>query len=144
MQVLGEDIAIGVYAILTSSNMVFFTDGKFHFEPITHRVYIGRDRCKLPTTDLNATFVDLTPYAGHLYGVSRLHARVDMHDNGGCEIVDLRSTNGIQVNGKKLTPFQPYRLSENDRIWLGNYRIDVRYRMTSTITTPLPNQQFTT
>lgn len=131
MQIVSEDIAIGVYAILTRSNMVFFADGKFHFEPISHRVYIGRDKRQLPTAELGATFVDLTPYSGHLYGVSRLHARIDVNERN-CEIVDLRSTNGIQVNGRRLVPYQPYPLNDNDRIWLGNYRINVRYQMTST------------
>lgn len=133
VSLFSEDIAIGVYAILTRASMVFYADSKFHFESIKKRVYIGRDPLLKPASEPTASFIDLTPYAGHLYGVSRLHARIDMIDEDQCEITDLRSTNGIQVNGRNLMPYQPYALKDNDRIWLGNYRINVRYEIRKTI-----------
>ncbi len=50
--------------------------------------------------------------------VSRLHARLDF-DHERIIITDLNSTNGTFVNGNRLTPECPHRLSAGDKISLG-------------------------
>ena len=52
-------------------------------------------------------------------GVSRRHAEL-RHVEGGWVISDLGSTNGVEVNGERVTEFQ---LSDGDRILLGHYEL---------------------
>ena len=49
--------------------------------------------------------------------VSRQHARVVPTDDGGAELVDLGSSNGTFVNGRRVTSA---RLSDGDRIGFGS------------------------
>ena len=49
--------------------------------------------------------------------VSRQHARVVPTDDGGAELVDLGSSNGTFVNGRRVTTA---RLSDGDRIGFGS------------------------
>ncbi len=51
--------------------------------------------------------------------VSRKHARV-FFMNGDWYIEDLESTNGTFLNGRRITPIQPYKLSKGDKIKLSN------------------------
>jgi len=48
--------------------------------------------------------VDLTPYGAMKYGVSRLHARFELDDQQRLYIVDLGSTNGTMLAGRRLKP----------------------------------------
>jgi serine phosphatase RsbU (regulator of sigma subunit)/pSer/pThr/pTyr-binding forkhead associated (FHA) protein len=48
--------------------------------------------------------------------VSRPHARIQLRSDGLYELVDLKSQNGTLHNGKKLTPYQPVRLRDGDRV----------------------------
>lgn len=48
-------------------------------------------------------------------GVSRLHAMI-VHDESGYKVEDLNSTNGTWVNGKRLTPREPYALHDGDKV----------------------------
>ncbi|MBZ0300965.1 MAG: FHA domain-containing protein [Anaerolineae bacterium] len=59
--------------------------------------------------------IDLTSYQAMEYGVSALHA-VIQHTNEGVQIVDLDSTNGTTVNGRRLVPNQLYVLHDGDEI----------------------------
>lgn len=52
-------------------------------------------------------------------GISGAHCVIRL-DNSGISITDSGSTCGTTVNGKKLTPNQPCRLSVGDRICLGS------------------------
>jgi hypothetical protein len=69
------------------------------------RTILGRSRgCEIRVSDLN---------------VSRRHAEV-RHDDGTYWIVDLGSTNGTEVNGKRV---ERERLRDGDRITLGSTEI---------------------
>jgi hypothetical protein len=54
-------------------------------------------------------------------GVSRLHAKLVPTPDGAWTVVDLDSVNGIQVNGRDVTPGDPVRLAPGDHIHLGSW-----------------------
>jgi pSer/pThr/pTyr-binding forkhead associated (FHA) protein len=62
--------------------------------------------------------VDMNPYDGEHFGVSRRHAKLTI-DAGLVFIVDLDSTNYTFVNRKKLVPETPTALSNGDEVRLG-------------------------
>ncbi len=51
--------------------------------------------------------------------VSRAHARVDRQKEL-YELMDLKSKNGTKVNGKKIEPYVPTRLTKGDQIEVGD------------------------
>jgi hypothetical protein len=61
--------------------------------------------------------VDLTAYEAFEKGVSGLHA-VIQHTTEGVQIVDMGSTNGTYVNGRRLIPDRHYILRDGDEIRL--------------------------
>jgi len=71
--------------------------------------------------------LDLTPYGGGLYGVSRKHAKLEYSDNSYIFITDLDSTNGTTVCGVRLTPYQSCLLRDDDLIALGNLTLSIRF-----------------
>jgi hypothetical protein len=58
-------------------------------------------------------------------GVSRMHAKVFCLDNV-YYITDMDSMNSTFLNGEKLTPQQPSRLTDQDEIHLGRYLLRFR------------------
>lgn len=68
--------------------------------------------------------VDLTPYQAYACGVSRLHA-VLKREGKHVLIVDLGSSNGTYVNGKRLPPNSEHGLKHADVISLGKLQIQV-------------------
>lgn len=50
--------------------------------------------------------------------ISRLHARLEMQDDGSCRIIDLDSTNGTWVNNERVTS-EGHRLDDGDRVRFG-------------------------
>jgi pSer/pThr/pTyr-binding forkhead associated (FHA) protein len=91
--------------------------------PLTKEITFGR------LDAASATFpdVDLTPDKGLEKGVSRRHAKITRKgDNLFLE--DLGSVNGTFLNGKRLTPYLPHALKDNDEIRLS--RILMRIHMT--------------
>ena len=55
--------------------------------------------------------------------VSRPHARIRLRPDGCYELVDLKSQNGTQLNGKKLIPYQPKRLHDGDVITIVEHEL---------------------
>jgi hypothetical protein len=53
--------------------------------------------------------------------VSRQHARIEYH-NGSFRIIDLGSTNGTMVNGRRVTDSE---ISDHDEIMLGTARLEI-------------------
>ena len=55
-------------------------------------------------------------------GVSRRHAEV-LVASDACQITDLHSTNGVQVNGARLKPGVPRVISEDDAIRIARMQL---------------------
>jgi len=55
--------------------------------------------------------------------VSRPHARIQRRPDGCYELVDLKSQNGTQLNGKKLVPYQPKRLQDGDVVTIVEHEL---------------------
>lgn len=68
--------------------------------------------------------LDLTPYQAHEMGVSRVHAAIRCRDEL-LTLVDLGSSNGTYLNGKRLVPNQPDVLHDGDEIRLGNFAMRI-------------------
>jgi pSer/pThr/pTyr-binding forkhead associated (FHA) protein len=68
--------------------------------------------------------IDLSPYQAYASGVSRLHA-VIKRDANRVLLMDLGSSNGTYVNGKRLNPNVEQMLSNGDVIALGKLKIQV-------------------
>ena len=75
--------------------------------------------------------VDLTPYGAFSSGVSRRHAMIRRR-KGGFEIIDLDSTNGTWLNEKRLTSTKAYALPSGATIRLGQLRLQVLTRESTT------------
>jgi pSer/pThr/pTyr-binding forkhead associated (FHA) protein len=70
--------------------------------------------------------VDLAPYGGYDYGVSRLHATITVGEQ--VTIKDLDSINGTHVNGRKIQPRLNHSLVHGDMLVLGTLKIRVIIR----------------
>ena len=68
--------------------------------------------------------LDLTEDQGVEHGVSREHALVQP-GNQGLSLIDLGSTNGTHLNGRRLPPNEPYPLSDGDTIRFGHLLVRV-------------------
>jgi len=75
--------------------------------------------------------IDLTPYAAHVLGVSRQHARVSVK-NDRVTIEDMNSANGTFLNGHVLTSGQEYRLRHGDQLSFGQLHLQVQFVVTPT------------
>lgn len=68
--------------------------------------------------------VDLSPYQAYARGVSRLHAVLKREANR-VFLMDLGSSNGTFVNGKRLSPNVDHALANGDVIALGKLKIQI-------------------
>lgn len=71
--------------------------------------------------------VDLSPYQAYAHGVSRLHA-VIKQEGKRVLLMDLGSSNGTYLNGKRLTPNVEHILHHGDVIALGKLKIQVLFK----------------
>ncbi len=71
--------------------------------------------------------IDLTPYQAYASGVSRLHAVVK-RDANRVVVMDLGSSNGTYVNGRRINPHVEEPLSHGDILALGKLKIQVLLR----------------
>jgi hypothetical protein len=71
--------------------------------------------------------IDLTPYQAYASGVSRLHAVVK-RDASRVLVMDLGSSNGTYVNGRRINPHVEEPLSHGDIVALGKLKIQVLLR----------------
>lgn len=68
--------------------------------------------------------LDLDPYGGGAYGVSRRHVRIICVGNKFV-FEDLNSTNGTWLNGQRIPSGTTYPLMSGDQIWLGQFKMQV-------------------
>ena len=68
--------------------------------------------------------IDLTPYQAYASGVSRLHA-VIKREREQVYVMDLGSSNGTYLNGKRLKPNTKQLLSHGNMLSLGKLKIQV-------------------
>lgn len=73
--------------------------------------------------------VDLTPHDGEAQGVSRIHFSIQPNGER-LTIIDLNSGNGTFLNGNRLKPEEPYRLTGGDQITAGLLRLDINFVVT--------------
>jgi hypothetical protein len=71
--------------------------------------------------------IDLTPYQAYASGVSRLHAVVKREANRTF-VMDLGSSNGTYLNGRRLNPHTEEELKHGDVVALGKLKIQVLLR----------------
>jgi hypothetical protein len=71
--------------------------------------------------------IDLTPYQAYASGVSRLHV-VIKRESSRVFIMDLGSSNGTYLNGRRLSPHVEETLSHGDVVALGKLKIQVLLR----------------
>jgi hypothetical protein len=89
---------------------------------LKEQLYIGR-------TDPEAGAepeLDLTGDGGENLGVSRIHAVIQLTEEG-IILRDLNSTNGTLLNNHLLEPETPYLLSSGDEIHFGNLLVHVLF-----------------
>lgn len=71
--------------------------------------------------------IDLTPYQAYASGVSRLHAVVK-RDANRVMVMDLGSSNGTYLNGRRLNPHTEEPLNHGDIVALGKLKIQILLR----------------
>jgi len=74
--------------------------------------------------------IDLNRYDAYDYGISRMHAELRIGDDT-IQVVDLDSSNGTIVNGKRLDPLKPEPLRHGDILQLGRLRLQIISRQKS-------------
>jgi pSer/pThr/pTyr-binding forkhead associated (FHA) protein len=131
---VSDDVKIEVNAltnaILNRDGLTLFVGNQVINRPIQTRAYIGRDSGLDLDPDTTTIYVNLSQFGGQLFGVSRLHARLDVNENRQYFIMDLSSTNGTKQNNRALKSFQSYPINNGDIIALGKFMIETR--LTST------------
>jgi hypothetical protein len=68
--------------------------------------------------------IDLAPYDAYEYGVSRLHASIELRRPFAL-LTDFGSANGTQLNGQKMVPNKPYPITHGDIFTLGKMKIQL-------------------
>jgi hypothetical protein len=72
--------------------------------------------------------IDLTPYQAYASGVSRLHAVVKREADDRSIVMDLGSSNGTYLNGRRINPHTEEELKHGDVVALGKLKIQVLLR----------------
>lgn len=93
--------------------------------------FIGRDNYTLGRSIESQAIlpdVDLSRFDAYDFGLSRMHAEIQLVDNG-TNIADLGSANGTIVNGKRIIPNQPEPIEHGDIIQLGRLRLQLISRI---------------
>ncbi|MGJ3238732.1 MAG: FHA domain-containing protein [Anaerolineae bacterium] len=73
--------------------------------------------------------VDLVPFGGNDYGISRVHASIRYDRTRDLlMITDLNSTNGTFINGVRIPPQMESKLSDGDDLRLGRMPFVVKFK----------------
>ncbi len=68
--------------------------------------------------------IDLTPFKAYEWGISRLHASLNV-EKDQITITDIGSSNGTWYAGKRLPPNKPLQLNHGDLLHLGKLKVQV-------------------
>lgn len=79
-----------------------------------HRTVLGRSE----TNGSNVPDIDLTPFGAFEKGVSRTHAALIRQDST-LTLLDLGSSNGTLINGRRISANQPRVVQDGDEITFG-------------------------
>lgn len=71
--------------------------------------------------------VDLTPFGAFEKGVSRVHAALIRHE-ASLTLLDLGSSNGTLINGRRVNPNQPRVVQDGDEIAFGQLVARVTFK----------------
>jgi pSer/pThr/pTyr-binding forkhead associated (FHA) protein len=74
-----------------------------------------------------ADVIDMTPYHGHLLGVSRRHVTLFRGEDGLYRVRDLGSTNGSWLNEKRLKPDEVVEVPNGEQLRLGQLIMFVHF-----------------
>ncbi len=91
-------------------------------EMLKKEIVIGR---RDPITE-KVPEVDLDRYAGYRMGVSRRHAVINLTGDQ-LMLMDMGSSNGTFVNGKRLRARQPEPILDNDLVRFGQIIVTVKF-----------------
>jgi len=91
--------------------------------PKMERLVIGR----AGASGLRHPDVDLTSWGAVRYGVSRLHAALEIRDDA-VFLSDLGSTNGTYLNARRLSPGEDRIVCSGDQLCFGNLMAHVYFR----------------
>lgn len=81
--------------------------------PIGEEVKIGR----FEMSEIGPLCLNIAPFGGVEYGVSRRHAKI-RHTDMGWWIEDLGSSNGTWLDKERLAPLDPQRLGDINHLFL--------------------------
>lgn len=111
-------------AIVPDSGIAFYVDG--HSMPAyinpEGEFIVGRN-----AGTSSEQLLDLAPFGGYSFGLSRRHAAI-RRGEAGYELLDLGSANGTWLNEERVIPQTPYPLPSGAHLRLGRMRILVLYR----------------
>ncbi len=105
--------------------LVIATTGEHLIFQVKDWVTLGRTTSERYTQN----HIDLTPHAAVELGVSRIHAAIHAR-RSFITVQDLSSTNGTQLNGYALAPYQNVALQDNDELILGALKLRIHFVMT--------------
>lgn len=107
------------------------TDVRLEFVGYGERIDIlPNQRTVLGRADSNAVSVpdvDLSPFGAFDKGVSRIHAALIRHD-ASLTLLDLGSSNGTLINGRRVSPNQPRVVQDGDEITFGQLVARVSFK----------------
>ncbi|MDH3944008.1 MAG: FHA domain-containing serine/threonine-protein kinase [Anaerolineae bacterium] len=97
-----------------------------HFMDTGQIMYLerGREYTLGRTYQKDVPDIDLTPFKGYEWGISRSHAKLVL-ENDMVAIEDLGSSNGTWYAGKKIQSHQPLYLQHADVVKLGKLKLQV-------------------
>jgi hypothetical protein len=115
---------------LNEKRVVLYTPTDRQYVEIVEQseVVFGREN-----SDQATVMIDLTPYSGHVLGVSRQHANITYHD-GTYWVMDLESRYGSYLNDRPLSAHSAYELRNGDLLRLGDFQMKVQFSRRSMAT----------
>lgn len=91
---------------------------------VMHETILGRVN-RVPSLTPQPA-IDLTSFQAAEHGVSRAHAALRRYEDS-LVVIDLDSTNGTWVNGKRLDPHEPVLLQNGDRVVLAKLALYIYF-----------------